>query len=164
MSGSQPAPEFELPNVGAGPDPCSLATLAGTESFVVLLFHHDDECHDCRAQAKKAGERYAALRARDAVAVSVLPRDRERAEQWQDRFDLPHPLLADPDGTAGADYGQPVRLPMFAELPIFGRLPAVAIVDTRGAEPGVAWTYRGRSTWDHPSMTTVLEGLDSVRE
>ncbi|QPV61836.1 redoxin domain-containing protein [Halosimplex litoreum] len=164
MSARKPAPAFELPNVGPGPDPCSLATLAANESFVVLLFHHDDECHDCRAQAKKAGDRYAALRARDAVAVSVLPTGREVAEDWQDRFDLPHPLLVDPDGTAGADYDQPVRLPMFAELPIFGRLPAVVVVDTRGAEPEIAWTYRGRSTWDHPSMTTVLEGLDSVRE
>ncbi|WP_123536064.1 redoxin domain-containing protein [Halosimplex salinum] len=164
MSGSQPAPEFELPNVGPGPDPCSLATLADRESFVVLFFHHDDDCPECRSQAKRAGERFSALRARDAVAVSVLPAARERVEEWQERFELPHPLLVDPDATAGGDYGQPARLTFLEELPIFGRLPAVAIVDARGPDPEVAWTYRGKSTWDHPSMTTVLDALDGVAE
>jgi len=165
MSARKPAPAFELPNVGPGPDPCSLATLARNESFVVLLFHHDEECHDCRAQAKKAADRYAALRARDAVAVSVLPTGRDAAEDWQERFDLPHPVLFDPDTGVGDDYGQPARLTFLGELvPVLGRMPAAVVVDARGDEPEVAWTYRGKSTWDHPSMTTVLDGLDSVRE
>jgi peroxiredoxin Q/BCP len=165
MSARKPAPAFELPNVGPGPDPCSLATLAANESFVVLLFHHDDECHDCRAQAKKAGDRYAALRARDAVAVSVLPSGRDGAEWWQERFDLPHPVLYDSGTTVCDDYGQPNRLAALAGLlPVCGRLPAAVVVDARGDEPGIAWTHRGKSRWDHPSMTTVLEGLDSVRE
>lgn len=164
MSRTQPASEFELPNVGPGPDPCSLEALAANESFVVLLFHHDHECHDCRAQAKRAGDRYQALRARDAVPVSVLQSSAERAEEWQSRFDLPHPLLADADATVGDAYSQPARLQFLGEhVPLFGRLPAVAIVDTRG-EPEVAWTYRGRSTWDHPRMETVLDALDDVRE
>ncbi|WP_436923329.1 redoxin domain-containing protein [Halosimplex amylolyticum] len=165
MSGSQPAPEFELPNVGPGPDPCSLTALADEESFVVLLFQDDHDCAECRSQAKRAGERYSALRARDTVAVSVLPEPRDRAEAWQDRFELPHPLLVDPGASAGDDYGQPERLTFLGEwIPIFGRLPAVAIVDARGPDPEVAWTYRGRSTWDHPSMATVLDALDDLRE
>lgn len=165
MRGTQRAPAFELPNVGPGPDPCSLATLAGNESFVVLLFHHDADCHDCRSQAKRAGERYSALRASDAVAVSVLPESRERAEEWQERFELPHPLLVDPEASAGDDYGQPARLQFLGEwVPIFGRLPAVAIVDARGSEPEIVWTYRGKSSWDHASMTTVLDALNDLRE
>ncbi|MFB6139995.1 MAG: redoxin domain-containing protein [Halosimplex sp.] len=165
MSGSQPAPDFELPNVGPGPDPCSLAALAAEESFVVLLFHHDHDCHDCRSQAKRAGERFAALRARDAVAVSVLPASRERAEAWQERFELPHPLLVDPDAGVGDDYGQPARLTVLGEwLPLCGRLPAVAVVDTRAGGPEIGWTYRGRSSWDHPRTETVLDALDELRE
>ncbi|WP_459194591.1 peroxiredoxin family protein [Halosimplex sp. J119] len=165
MSGTQPAPAFELPNVGPGPDPCSLTALADEESFVVLLLHHDHDCHDCRSQAKRAGESFSALRARGAVAVSVLPEPRERTEEWQERFELPHPLLVDPEASAGDDYGQPARLQFLGEhVPIFGRLPAVAIVDARGREPEIAWTYRGRSSWDHPSMTTVLDALDDLRE
>lgn len=165
MSGSQPAPEFELPNVGPGPDPCTLSALAAGESFVVLLFQHDRDCAECRSQAKRAGERFQALRARDAVAVSVLPGAREDAEEWQERFELPHPLLADPDASAGDDYGQPDRLGFLGEyLPVFGRLPAVAIVDARGPEPEIGWTYRGKSTWDHASMATVLDAIDDLRE
>lgn len=164
MSGTQPATDFELPNVGPGPDPCSLATLAENEAFVVLCFHHDHDCADCRSQAKRAGERYAAFRARDAVAVSILPEPRERAEEWQERFELPHPLLVDSDATTSDDYGQPTRLTFLDELPIFGRLPAVVVVDARGSTPEIGWTYRGRSSWDHASMTTVLDGLDELVE
>lgn len=164
MSGASPAPAFELPNAGPGPDPCSLADLAAGNDFVVFLFHRDYYCRPCREQAKRVGRRYDAFRVRDAVAASVLPEDREAGEIWQDRFDLPFPLLVDEGADVAADYGQPVRLGFLGDWSDYlGRLPAVVVVDVRGGEAEIVWTYKGNATFDRPETGEILDAIDEAR-
>ncbi|MFB6150225.1 MAG: peroxiredoxin family protein [Haloarculaceae archaeon] len=165
MSDHPVAPGFELPNVGPGSDPCSLSGLAREHDFVVLYFQLDHDCTNCRKQVKQVAQRYESFRARDAVVVSVLPEDRERAREWQERFDLPYPLLADPGSTVADEYGQPVRLGFLGDVSDFlGRMPRVVVVDARSGDPRIVWTHSGRSTFDRPATTDVLDAIDEHRD
>lgn len=165
MSDSPVAPPFELPNAGPGPDPCPLRELARTAAFVVLFFQRDHRCTNCRRQVKQVRDRYDAFRARNAVAVSVLPEPRERAEAWQAEFDLPFPLLADPDAQVADAYDQTVRFGFVGDWSDFlGRMPRVVLVDARGDDPRTVWTHQGRSTWDRPATNEVVDAIDDRRE
>lgn len=165
MSDAAVAPAFELPNVGPGPDPCTLRALAREYEFVVIFFQRDRHCTNCRRQVKQVRDRYDAFRARDAVAVSVLPESRERAREWQEKFELPYPLLADPDASVAEAYGQPVRFGFVGDWSDFlGRMPTVVLVDAREVEPRIVWTHRGRSTWDRPTTNDVVDAIDDYRD
>lgn len=165
MTDASVAPAFEVPNVGDGQDPCSLSALAREYDFLVPYFMRDHECPECREQVRRTRDRYDGFRARDAVPVPVLPHDRETARAWQAEFELPFPLLADADSTVAGDYGQPVRLAFASDwADVFGRIPTVTVVDARGPEPRVVWTYPGKSVADRPTTSEVLDAVDEARE
>ena len=156
------APAFELANVGPGPDPLSLSDLAGKVDAVVVLLQRDHYCTNCRKQVRSVADRYDEFRERNAEVVSIVPEPRERVAEWQNAYDLPFPLLADPDATAGEVYDQPVRFGFLGDLFDFvGRMPEAAIVDLRG-ESTVAWSHAGTSTFDRPSIDDLLARLDEV--
>jgi len=160
-----PASDFSLPNVGPGPDPCSLADLAEDNDFVVVYLQRDHLCTNCRKQVQQVKDRYAEFEERNAEVVSIVPEPREKVQSWQDSYDLPYPLLADPDASAGDTFDQPVRFGFLGSLSDFlGRMPEVVIVDTRGEEASVAWSYSGSSTFDRPDIEDVLAELDSLGE
>ena len=156
------APEFSVPNVGPGPDPLSLSDLE--TDFAVLFFQRDYYCTNCRTQVQALADRHEAFRDRGAEVVSVLPEPREQAADWQDRYDLPYPLLADPDAEVGDAYDQPVRFGPLGKLSdFFGRMPEVAVVDFRGDVPELAWVHRGSSTFDRPDSVEVLGVLEDLQ-
>jgi peroxiredoxin Q/BCP len=156
------APAFELDNVGPGPDPLSLSALAEEADAVVVLLQRDHYCTNCRQQVQSVAKRYDEFRERNAEVVSVVPEPRERVAEWQSSYDLPFPLLADPDATAGETYDQPVRFGFLGDLFDFvGRMPEAVIVDLRG-EPTVSWSHAGKSTFDRPSIDDLLDRLDEV--
>ena len=156
------APAFELENVGSGPDRFSLSTLDGQADAAVLLFQRDHYCTNCRKQVRAVADRYGEFRERHAEVVSIVPEPPERVREWQDAYDLPYPLLADPDVSAGEAYDQPVRFGFLGDLSDFvGRMPEVVIVDLRG-EPEIAWNHAGSSTFDRPSIDEILDRLDAL--
>ncbi|MFB6282246.1 MAG: peroxiredoxin family protein [Haloferacaceae archaeon] len=159
------APEFSLPNVGPGPDPFSPDALPDDVAFVVLFFQRDHYCTNCRSQVQDLAGRIDEFRERDAAVVSVLPEPVERAEAWQEQYDLPYPLLADPDAAVGEAYGQPVRFgPLGRVSDFFGRMPEVVVVDRRAEPPEIAYVHRGRSTFDRPGIDDLLAELDALRD
>ena len=156
-------PEFSLPNVGPGPDPLSLSDVAA--DLAVLFFQRDYYCTNCRTQVQALADRHEAFRDRNARPISVLPEPREQAARWQDRYDLPYPLLADADAAVGDAYDQPVRFGPLGRLSdFFGRMPEVVVVDLRGAEAERAWVHRGSSTFDRPDIDAVLSALDDLQD
>jgi peroxiredoxin Q/BCP len=158
------ATEFSLPNVGPGPDPFTLDALPTDVAFVVLLFQRDFYCTNCRSQVQTVADRIDDFRAREAMPVSVLPEPVEQAASWQERYDLPYPLLADPDADVSDAYDQPVRFGFLGRFSDFlGRMPAVVILDRRIDPPSVAYAHQGRSTFDRPSVDDLLDELDSLR-
>ncbi|WP_049935106.1 peroxiredoxin family protein [Haloplanus natans] len=157
--------EFSLPNVGPGPDPFTLDALDADVAFVVLLFQRDYYCTNCRSQVQAVADRIDDFRARDATPVSILPESVERADAWQERYELPYPLLADPDADVSDAYDQPVRFGFLGRFSDFlGRMPEVVILDRRVDPPSIAYVHQGRSTFDRPSVDDLLGELDALRE
>lgn len=158
------APDFSLPNAGPGPDPFSLSALSADVDFVSLFFQRDHYCTNCRSQVQKLAEHAEAFRERDAELVSIVPEPLDRVREWQQEYDLPYPLLADPETTVCTAYDQPVRFGILGKLSdFFGRMPAVVIVDRRGETPTIAYAYQGSSTFDRPEIDALLEELDDQR-
>ena len=157
-------PDFSLTNVAAGPDPFSLAALPDSVEFAVLFFQRDHYCTNCRKQVQQLAERIDDFHEHDAEVVSIVPEPLMRVESWQDSYDLPFPLLADPDIEAGEAYDQPVRFGILGRFSdFFGRMPEIVIVDRRGAEPEIAWVHKGSSTFDRPDIDEILAELDELR-
>lgn len=156
--------DFTLPNVSVGPDPFSLAGLSDDVSFVVLFFQRDHYCTNCRKQVQALAARIDEFRERDAEVVSIVPEPVDRVESWQETYDLPYPLLADPQAEAGDAYDQPVRFGILGKVSdFFGRMPAVVIVDRRGADPEIAYVHKGSSTFDRPEIDDLLAELEALR-
>ncbi|APW98771.1 peroxiredoxin [Halobiforma lacisalsi AJ5] len=156
--------DFSLPNVGPGPDPFSLADLPEDLEFAVLFFQRDYYCTNCRSQVRELADRIDDFRERNAAVVSILPEPRESAAEWQEKYDLPFPLLADPDAAVGDAYDQPVRFGVLGNVSdFFGRMPEVVIVDLRSEDPKLAFVHRGRSTFDRPDVDDLLAELDDLR-
>jgi peroxiredoxin Q/BCP len=155
--------EFELQNVGPGPDPLSLSALAADNDFVVVLLQRDHYCTNCREQVQAFAERYGEFEERNAEVVSVVPEPREKVRGWQDSYDLPFPLLADPDAGVGESSAQPVRVGVLGRISdFFGRMPEAVVLDVRGENPEIAWGHRGSSTFDRPEIDDVLSAIDDA--
>lgn len=153
----------ELASPGPGPDTVSLAAYTAEQDFLVVFLQRDHYCTNCREQVQTVGDRYEEFRARDAEVVSILPEPVERAQTWQERYDPPFPLLADPAATVGDSVDQPVKFgPVGDWSDLLGRMPAVAIVDARPSPPALAWVHRGSSTFDRPAVDDLLERLDAL--
>ena len=159
------APDFELPNVGVGPDPLSLEGVAEKVDFAVLLLLRDYHCPKCKNQVQSLAEEAKKFAEMNAVVLPVLPEPVERAEDWQQQFDLPFPLLADPDKDLAEKYDQPTKYGALGKLhDLIGRLPESVILDTRADEPEIVYTYEGESAGDRPEIETLLEEIDDLQE
>lgn len=162
---SHRVPDFSLRNVAAGPDPFSLSALGDDVDFVVLFLQRDHYCTNCRKQVQQLAERVEEFRSRNAELVSIVPEPVDRVESWQESYDLPYPLLADPETEAGDAYDQPVRFGLLGRVSdFFGRMPVVVIIDRRGETPTIEYTYEGSSTFDRPTIDEILAKLDDIRD
>ncbi|NGM68725.1 peroxiredoxin family protein [Natronolimnobius sp. AArcel1] len=180
-----------LANVGPGPDTLTLAELADpvepvdpttTEEpdpayeAVVVLLHRDHHCGQCRRQVRAVADRYDEFRDRGCQVVSIVPEPRERVEEWQETYDLPFPICADPDAVAGEAFDQPVRLGTLGEYFDFvGRMPAALVFNVRSddvarlgapdqdsseAQLTLTASHRGRTTMDRPDIDDLLATVD----
>lgn len=171
-------PDFSLANVGPGPDPLRLSDLVApvdpadpttTEETdqaydaIVVLLHRDYHGGNCRRQVRAVADRYDEFRDAGAQVVSIVPESRERLEGWQESYDLPFPLCADPETIAGDRFDQPVRLGSLGRLfDVIGRMPAAAVLDVEGDAFEVAYLHRGKSIWDRPRIDSLLEEIERV--
>lgn len=161
---SQQALDISLQNVGPGPDPVTLSALAEDHDFVVLFLQRDQYCTNCRKQVRQIRDRYDEFEQRDAEVVSVVPEPREAVQGWQDSYDLPFPLCADPETEVGDRFDQPVKYGFLGGWSDFlGRMPVVVLLDVRD-EPTVVWSHRGSSTFDRPDLDEVLARIDEQRD
>lgn len=161
---SQPTDlSITLPNGGVGPDPLRLDGLAA--EFVVLLFQRDFLCGNCRSQIQEIAARYEQFRNRNTAVVSVLPDSKQRAAEWASTYDLPFPVVADPENATADRFGQPVRFGFFGELHnLLGRMPLAVIIDLRDTEPRLVYSHVGDSPSDRPTVEGLLLELDHKRK
>ena len=155
--------DFELRNVGAGPDPLSLKSVTDANEFVLLLFQRDYYCTNCRKQVQAITERYEEFRNRKTEVVSIVPEEATKLEDWQEKYDLPYPLCADPHAELSDSYDQPVKFGILGKLSdFFGRMPKAVLLDCRGDEPEIVYSHEGNSTWDRPEIDDLLVAIDSA--
>lgn len=156
--------DFELENVGAGPDRLSLGELADENDFVLLLFQRDHYCTNCRSQVQDVARRYGEFQERNTAVVSIVPEPAEKLEQWQEQYDLPFPLCADPETEVSDQYEQPVKYGLLGKISdFFGRMPKVVLLDCRGDEPNIIFTHEGNSTFDRPEIDELLGEIDDLQ-
>ncbi|PSP56770.1 peroxiredoxin [Halobacteriales archaeon QS_1_67_19] len=156
--------DFELPNAGTGPDPLSLSALADdpANDVLVLLFHRDYHCRNCRLQVRAVADHYGEFRDRNAAVVSILPEPKSRAEKWQQNCHLPFALVADADKRVAERYGQPARFGRLGDLhDLVGRLPQATILDVREGLERYA-VHRGDDPGDRPSVDETLAMVDRL--
>lgn len=154
-----PGLDTRLRNLGPGPD--QLAPTGVAADFAVVVCHRDYYCSNCRQQARRLRGRYDEFRDRDAEIVAVMPENEADARDWHAKYDLPHPVLADPETVVGDALDQPVRFGILGQVhDVVGRMPTLAILDLRGGRPRTVYVHRGSSWMDRPGVDELLSALD----
>jgi peroxiredoxin Q/BCP len=103
----QPAPAFSAKDQAGRT--VRLADYKGKAS-VVLYFYPKDDTPGCTAQACSLRDGHGALLAAGAVVLGVSADDVASHAAFAKKYDLPFPLLADPDKTIIRAYG--VKMPL----------------------------------------------------
>jgi peroxiredoxin Q/BCP len=105
------APPFTL--VSDSGESVSLAGLKGKQ--VVLYFYPKDDTAGCTVEACEFRDSWAAVRKAGAVVLGVSPDDVASHVKFKKKFELPFPLLADPDHATAERYG------VWGEKSMYGR-------------------------------------------
>lgn len=97
----QEAPAFSLPSQDG--HTITLADLHG--KTVVLYFYPKDNTPGCTKEACSFRDRWAELQRAGVVVLGVSPDSLASHQKFADKFQLPFPLLADPDHAVAERYG-----------------------------------------------------------
>ena len=95
------APEFELES-DAG-ETIKLSDLRGKS--VILYFYPKDDTPGCTTEACEFRDAYDRFREQDIEVIGVSPDGAESHRKFKSKYELPFPLLADPDHAAAEAYG-----------------------------------------------------------
>jgi peroxiredoxin Q/BCP len=97
----EPAPDFELES-DAG-EHVSLSSLKG--KGVVLYFYPKDDTPGCTTEACEFRDAYERFREQNIEVIGVSPDRADSHRKFKSKYELPFPLLADPDHVAAEAYG-----------------------------------------------------------
>ncbi len=82
---------------------------------VVLYFYPEDNTPTCTVQACNLRDNYALLKKEGFVVLGVSPDEEKKHKKFEEKFDLPFTLIADPDHTIIDKYG------VWGEKQLYGR-------------------------------------------
>lgn len=105
------APAFSL--VASSGKTVTLSELTGKR--VVLYFYPKDDTTACTAEACEFRDNWAAVKRAGAVVLGVSPDTVQSHTKFSNKFELPFPLLADPDHAVAERYG------VWGEKSMYGR-------------------------------------------
>jgi peroxiredoxin Q/BCP len=97
----KPAPEFELKSDGG--ETVKLSDFLGRP--VVLYFYPKDDTPGCTTEACEFRDAYDVFRERGAEVLGVSPDDVTSHQKFKTKYELPFPLLADPEHEVAEKYG-----------------------------------------------------------
>ena len=97
----KPAPDFELESDSG--ERVRLSSYRG--SPVVLYFYPRSDTPGCTAQACGIRDSFSEFRERGAVVLGVSSDKVAAQMRFKQKYELPFPILADPDHVAGEAYG-----------------------------------------------------------
>jgi peroxiredoxin Q/BCP len=96
-----PAPDFELTSDEG--ETVTLSALRGKP--VVLYFYPKDDTPGCTTEACEFRDAYDRFREQGVEILGVSPDTEASHQKFKSKYELPFPLLADPDHRAAEAYG-----------------------------------------------------------
>ena len=96
-----PAPDFEGPTQ----DGSTLRLSNFRDQRVALYFYPEDDTPGCTKQACSLRDGYERLKDEGVAVIGVSKDDVTSHEQFADKYDLPFPLVADPEHQILEQYG-----------------------------------------------------------
>ncbi len=96
-----PAPPFTLTNTNG--DTVSLSDYRGKK--VILYFYPKDNTPGCTAEACNLRDNNAALKKKGFVVLGISPDKQPAHQKFTTKYNLPFPLLSDPDHRVAETYG-----------------------------------------------------------
>lgn len=154
----------ELPNVGPGPDPLSVATLAAESAFVVLLLLQSHRSGTCRQQVREISDEIDTFRNLNATVVAIVPGTYPKVRSWRRLTDPSFPILADDENRLAEAFSRSRRYGTLGQfVSSIGRAPMTVVLDCQGDEPTVGYTYEGVTAFDRPTVYELYSEIDSRR-
>ncbi|HMU83177.1 MAG TPA: peroxiredoxin [Leptospiraceae bacterium] len=95
------APDFEL--IADNGVPWKLSSARGKK--VLLVFYPGDDTLVCTAQLCDYRDGIESFRGFQTDVVGISMNDKESHQKFKEKYDLPFPLLSDPDHKVAAQYG-----------------------------------------------------------
>lgn len=123
----QMAPGFE--GVAYNGEKISLAGLRGKK--VVLYFYPKDDTPGCTAEACSLRDSYESFLQKGFVVIGVSPDDVQSHKKFAAKYNLPFPLIADPDKKIIGAYGAWGEKNMYGKK-VFGVMRTTFIINEKG--------------------------------
>ncbi len=127
LSSGDKAPPFSLQSDTG--ETVSLDSLKGRK--VVLYFYPKDDTPGCTVEACEFRDSWKAVQKTGAALFGISPDEIESHLKFKKKFDLPFPLLADPDHTVAEKYGAWGEKSMYGRK-YLGILRTTFVIDEQG--------------------------------
>jgi peroxiredoxin Q/BCP len=121
------APEFTLAADGGAE--VTLSDYRGEQ--VVLYFYPKDDTPGCTTEACNFRDDYSEILAAGAVVLGVSPDSVQSHDKFKNKFELPFPLLSDPDHEIAELYGAWGEKKMFGKT-YMGIIRSTFVIDRQG--------------------------------
>jgi peroxiredoxin Q/BCP len=137
LKAGDPAPDFETQDENG--NAVSLQALSGKR--VVLYFYPKDNTTGCTAQACGFRDAYPQIEDKNAVVLGVSPDSARSHQGFKSKYQLPFPLLLDPDHRIAEAYG------VWREKSMYGRkymgiLRSHFVIDEQGKLSAVQYNVK----------------------
>ncbi len=123
----RPAPDFTLPDQNG--NPVSLSDFKGEQVFV--YFYPKDNTPGCTKQAIGFTELYDEFRGLNTQILGISPDGENSHQKFIALYDIPYPLLSDPDKTVMSQYGAWGKKMMYGKE-VTGTIRSTVWVDEQG--------------------------------
>lgn len=140
-----------------GGESLSSSDLTAEHDAVLIVLLRSHYCPLCRDIVQTLRDEYQAFASRSTAVVPVLPDQVERGAVWQRRYELPFPILADPDESVADE-------PAFETFAPFQRLirdlPGAVLF--RPGEDGLEFvtTFGGDSPQAFPAVEEITDEIE----
>jgi peroxiredoxin Q/BCP len=146
-----------------GGEPLSSVDLTEKHDAVLVVLLRSHYCPLCRDIVQSLADEYHSFASRSTAVVPVLPDQVERGAVWQRRYELPFPIISDPDESAAEDE-EPAYDAFAPYQRLIRELPGAVLF--RAGEDGLelVTAFGGDGGRDFPSVEELLAEVEANTE